>query len=72
MCPYNEVIDVLVGLTDFESFMRLMGEKREEEEERRASEKHGKGRGAQLEGFGLQVTSLNQLKAGKSKGQGRG
>ena len=72
LSPYNEVLDVLVGLSDFEAFFKLMQDRREEEEETKERERKGKGKRSSLEGFGLQVISLNGIKAGKLSGNGRG
>ena len=69
VAPYNEVIDVLVTLTDFDAFLQQMMEKREEmEEQKRVKEQSraGAGRGgtgASLEGFGLQIVSLSSARA---------
>ena len=75
LTPYNEVLDVLVTLSDFDAFLQQMMEQREVMEER--SREKGKGRttsgrgaaGASLEGFGLQVISLNSVKAGTKSGR---
>ena len=65
---YNEVIDVLVALTDFESFLRLMMDKREEldDDDDDAAAKGpfaAAGAGSRaLDGFGLVVTPLRSAR----------
>ena len=62
---WNEAVDLLCGLSDYERFHQLMSERRlemEQEEEQRQRQRAGGSRlTSSLDGFGLQIISLKSL-----------